>query len=891
MSSSLNRVLCAAVVLIGLLGQSIPAHADEEPSQGLQSFGACLANTAHANVLLVMDESGSLKQSDPQHARITAAHFLVDQLSQFAEATGADMSIRVTGFHNFFNPGADWRSLPSQARAVADELDTYKNRNEGRGTDYWLALDGARSLLIDQLKQQPDSCQLLVFVSDGGLDIDRSREELDEGKILVERPYAPDNALLTAADRSSAAKAATTSMCRVGGLMDQFAAQKVTLLGVGLLGENGGAQAQDFDLMKRLVTGTGDGGDCGSPSERSTGDFVLAKDIDDLLPFFHRLSDPNRTPVEQEVEVCQGAVCPEGSHSIVLDDSISKVSILASAPRPGMSAHLVRPDAGHQELRAATLGTRDALQLKGTAGTVQWLSPRSFEILLDREGTEGWVGQWQLIFVDPSSSSKGQKSRSQIAIIGDLRPTPLGDWRVRSGEAAELSLGLITAVDKAVDPDTILGTVETIVRYKDRPAEVLATWSTATDFATPIALDASELNPGRHVVSVDMTVTTAGTKDSAQRDIPGTKLEPQHLEFPLEVLPALGFPSVGEQVVFGTATGPASLEADLSITGDGCVWLEGASPQTLQASPDGVDMVTLSSSANSVDSCVRLDTGQQGVLPLLLSSEQTGTGGLAGSFQVHTAPLADLTKVQTVEVSYLANMIKPLNTQKFTVTLILALILGPGIPLLLLYALKFFLVSRIPHRSLVGASIPVRFDGSSVRRLDGRPLLYSDDWLVASATAGPARDASPLGRSVSVAGHNLRVHNGLSPLGTGSVRVEAAGHTGVSDTNLRPVGRARQAQLPLAVQGHWALLQPAGAPATEGVFLALFSYRSGAAERANVVADFQRKAADAFQALQDNSAPSADTRQVPPQSPDAPFGGSRPPSQPPNTGSRPGPFG
>lgn len=77
--------------------------------------------------------------------------------------------------------------------------------------------------------------------------------------------------------------------------------------------------------------------------------------------------------------------------------------------------------------------------------------------------------------------------------------------------------------------------------------------------------------------------------------------------------------------------------------------------------------------------------GETSNLTLTLRTEHDGRGGLSGTIPVHVAPLENTTESQTVDVPFVASLTKPLNTTNFVLVLIAALLLGPGLPLALLW--------------------------------------------------------------------------------------------------------------------------------------------------------------------------------------------------------------
>ncbi|WP_454229667.1 vWA domain-containing protein [Propioniciclava flava] len=240
-----------AVPLLALQ-QALPAAA-EEPATG--RFASCLAGQRSGDLLVLMDESGSLRWTDPQGDRVVAAQFLLDRLTDLAERTRSELSIKLVGFGTrYLDHASPWvvasqDTLPALRESVAQ----YRDRDNELGTDYWLGLDGARQELAARQTGEVSRCQAVVFFSDGQLDIQPPRGEQPA------RPYAPNNPLRTEAERQAATAAAAESLCRPGGVADQLRTQGIVLFGVGLEGHDAAhpAPANQFDLMTSLATGAG----------------------------------------------------------------------------------------------------------------------------------------------------------------------------------------------------------------------------------------------------------------------------------------------------------------------------------------------------------------------------------------------------------------------------------------------------------------------------------------------------------------------------------------------------------------------------------------------------------------------------------------------------------
>ena len=135
---------------------------------------------------------------------------------------------------------------------------------------------------------------------------------------------------------------------------------------------------------------------------------------------------------------------------------------------------------------------------------------------------------------------------------------------------------------------------------------------------------------------------------------------------------------------------------------------------------------------------------------------------------VHVAALDNPSDAQVVDVPFVASLIQPLNTTNFVLVLIAALLLGPGIPLALLYASKWW-VSKIPDTPMLAERIPVEVSNDVVLR-DGEPFAMADTDLIQ-----PVPGLAGGTRKLSVQGVTLTTTMGRSPFGAGYVTVDADG--------------------------------------------------------------------------------------------------------------------
>jgi hypothetical protein len=228
--------------------------------------------------------------------------------------------------------------------------------------------------------------------------------------------------------------------------------------------------------------------------------------------------------------------------------------------------------------------------------------------------------------------------------------------------------------------------------------------------------------------------------------IRGTDLTPQVVNLPVDILAPRGTPQLGQLVDFGGATGAVDASAALHVTGPGCVWLAGSAPD-LEAEPEGVAPVAVSSTANTAETCLRVPEGQAADLPVRLTTAEAGNGSLAGFLPVVVTPLDALDKQTVVAVPFTADLHRPIKPLNFALSLIAALLLGPGIPLALLALVKW-LTAKIPGNLLLVQRMRVRVQEGQVLRRWLCVTPTSGRWSVSTteAPAGPWRPVRHYGR-------------------------------------------------------------------------------------------------------------------------------------------------
>lgn len=831
----LLRVVAVALMALGLsltdwLSVTAGAAPEKTDNLAVNRYAGCLASQKSGDLLILVDESGSLKGSDAHAARVDAAKYLVKTLGDYADSTDSKLDVAIAGFSDGYRMRQDWTPLrTASVNSVNSELQTLADRNSGADTDYWLALDGARQSLADRAQGSPDRCQAIAWFSDGKLDFSPRPGS---------RPYAPGVDLSSQAGVDEMIRRARESICRPGGLADQIRASHIVMLGVGL-GDK--ATSRDFDVMSAIVTGTGPHGTtCGSITDPTPGAFYRVANIDQMLFAFDAL---NPTPgIVDSKPVCHQRVCREARHNFVLDGSVKSVNILGSGGMPGVVPYLISPSG--QQLQLPKKDSRADVSIDGMPVSYRWRSGSAQTISLRSANSPKWPGEWAIVYVDTTGQHPEAVSRVAIHITTDIFPaldqTPNLPWR--AGQVRkDVTFGLVDGQGKPIDPNTLAGKAKlSAVLAVDGQAPVPVLDSVPkNDIAKPVDVDLGNVKPGQATLRMSLVITTAAPPGKPG---PGTTLSPQQVDKPIQILPKLGLPAPGQRIDFGTVQGTHGATTDLQVTGPGCVWIAEQDRPTVKAEPDGIGTVSVTSTAAGPDNCLKLDNDQKAGLPVSLHTGHDGHGGLNGTIPIHVAPKANPNQAETVDATFTASMVNPLNTTNFVLVLLAALLLGPGIPLALLYATKWY-VSKIPDAPMLAERIPVEVDADAVLR-DGKPFEMAETDLV-TPVPGLAGGA----RTLTVQGVTLSAVTGRSPFGSGYVTVDVAGYVSAGSEMPPTDAGGLRAVLPLAVHGTWVILHDPRGAADRAEVLVMVRGQSDLGQRRKLYEDIGRRLPEMLRAL------------------------------------------
>ncbi|MGY1619066.1 VWA domain-containing protein [Geodermatophilus sp. SYSU D00691] len=791
--------MLALSVLVGALTAGLvagPSPALAAPSatgtSSLQDLGACLSETKNADVLLLVDESGSLRRTDPGDARVAAASLLLRRLTDTAARTGSTIDVAVRGFAGDVRSAFEWQplgdhSLSAASAAVAD----FAGRENGFETDYWTALTTARQQLVDH--REPDAeqppCQALVLFTDGQYELS-ARDTPEERQQYGETKPIPGAETIPLTSDDAAAQVAAKGqedICRSGGVADQLRNDDILLIALGL----SDAGSVDLSLLSSIAEAQPN--PCGDTAPY--GVFLEADDVGDLVLAFDAVGDPGNPPqpVDQQ-GVCVGAACPQEVHEFTLDASIQSIHLVGTSSAAGIVVQVQPPGLPVPVQMAydpaAPAGTVRAGDL---ALTYNWYGDDalSLDAAIPPSG-DNWSGPWQVVFIDPTGQNPQAVTRTQLTIQADLgavvHPHASVEWRVGE-DLGPVRIALVRSDGTPAvlgDPAPTLA-LDVVLASADGTETMLAQGVPGAQLAAGVPLAVpDDVAPGPAELQTVLAVTT----------VSGQVLQPQVRTQEVTVAPPLGFPTlVSESVDFGAIEGTTASTATIEVTGPGCAWVTGGG---LRVRPAEVEGVTVTGS-DAQSHC--LADGETAEIPVELAPGAAADGQLQGDLVVHLAP-EGLDLEQRTEravqatVPYTADLQLLANTKVLLLAFVLALLVGIGLPLLV-FLLGRRLAAKLPGTPLQSALLDVRVSPGGLLAAGGGTLPAPDWELVPPPQAGRRRGV--------LSGVPVRARAGARFTEAGFAEVDDPAGVGVSGAPGSRSGKLR-ARLPLALQGSWTVL-------------------------------------------------------------------------------------
>lgn len=780
-------------------------------SPALARLASCVTGRKDLAVVLLVDESGSLKETDPDGGRVAAARAALLGLESLVERSDGEVAVDllVAGFGVDFEGDAKWIGLGPETVGTADlRVESFAERNSALDTDYVYGLQKALTAVRSRAQEMSadgtdPACTAVLWFTDGRFDVedrtnaarrDRGRDSNGESQF---KDYAPDVDLYRAGGGERAVEQGKQVLCERGGLADQFRSSETSLFTVALTTSIDGS---DQDFLQAVTVG----GFCGELDGTKNG-MLFAGDLGRLVGSFDQIVTALANPAsseEADLTTCplEQQACPQGTKTFEVDGSLQRFHVLAQTDAPGVAVRFTAPGADPLDIPVAGSTDQAGAGVTGDSPvTWAWLSANALTI--DAESSPSgtnWAGTWTVTFTDTTGTNPGAPVRAQIYLFGDVVPQLVDGTEFRAGDTTPFDVELVRSEGTPIPPTSLSG-------------EVRVTAS-VTDPATGETVDIGELEPaadgswsGEYRAPEKITSSTVNL--ALQTDVlteSGVALAPAVSTVPVVVLPPVGFPSVattsmGVGPIVGTDPVRASIKVNGSDKADTCVWLD-----RLQLDPGAVDRAGLSVEAvgpgSSEQDCLQIPEGEDADLQLQFTADEPQRALATGSVVLGTRS-ANANEVRLVEVDLDAQLVKPASVGVAWILFALMLLVGVGVPVLLFYLANYMVAKFAPLRLMAGCAVRMAITETSVERLDppsGDRLVHQDDFH-------PVGGGSEQPRSFSFAGVDFEARTSRNPLRPPDGHATKPGRAVVGSA--RHAGSNREdGRIPLWVTREWVFV-------------------------------------------------------------------------------------
>ncbi len=765
--SSIRSALAGVVVAVGLAATPLlPAGAQSDPEATTTTVAAgttgspvtpsgdpaiddlvgCVQGSRELLVLFLIDESASLKQTDPENRRVDAARGALDSLIALSSSEGSaspQVDVALAAFSNDYRLVQDWTSAGSDtADSLNESLDEFAEFNQGIDTDFVNALSAGREALAEKAAVVTNEggaapCRAVMLFTDGGYDLAVRTSEADQERLGTTKPYAP-GIELTSPERVQEAEAlGRRALCDPGELADQLRADDITLLTVALSGDV--ARRSQLPLAAASA-GKADDYTCGTqPADGETsrvqGAYLPAEDIDVLVTQFNgvgiRLAGGNLVPGPDQVEICGDDPCAAGSRTFVLDQSLRRAHILVLPPEDGATVVLQGPGGETTEVSEAGTATVGATEMVARS-----VAGRGFAIDLERPDDDAsWSGEWTVSITDPEQ--EGDAATLQIFVFSDIG-VAFGDQPPLE-RGASTPLQVVLELPEGVEVADVIEASEATVRLRNPvtgrvdeiPLEGEPGGPFTGTFETPDTLTANLVE-----ATAEVRITTTGDALLISQSAP-LELLVRRPEGSIQYSPgSLQMPSL---------TGEGSTESDLVLiggNGPGCVWFgESSVPEP----PDGAGPVVVTLADGSPlpgeSDCIEVPADVPVTISIQASPAGRASGTVTGTLQVFEE-VEGREQASTTEIPFRFDMARGVDQAQRLLLSLLMLVAGLGLPLLALVLLNARTARFQSLDAVRGTALPVQVTGRTILRIDGtypRPLSLRSDDFGSLATAGSER--------------------------------------------------------------------------------------------------------------------------------------------------------
>lgn len=379
-----------------------PSLTKEESQQKLAD---CIANTHELSVLFLVDQSLSLrdsrdgksKGSDSDNRRVDgmkAAIAGLDLSSSIDKET--KINVAFIGFGNGVYKPSNWIKI-GDIDQLNVEAEKFAKLNGDNGTNYIAGLDGS----LKELSKRRDeidsaSCALLIWLTDGGFDID-GKNQLSGSEI----------------------RRLEKEMCGENRVVDRLREIGTTIVGIGLSGEN----EPDFSWVQKVV---GDKSGCGR--NEANGWFIHVENADSLVDeLFKGVTDPSSSPRPLSgAKPCSGKPTNCAEIAFNVGEFVTKFNILVQPTVPvgdtkyEGSVSLIAPKNARTVKLLPESDDIESVQIR------KFFATRALvRVDLSKEASEDRVGEWLIRFEGEDALS----SKALAVFLSDFTATLADDQK------------------------------------------------------------------------------------------------------------------------------------------------------------------------------------------------------------------------------------------------------------------------------------------------------------------------------------------------------------------------------------------------------------------------------------------------------------------------------
>ena len=682
-SAKIGLVLTALIAMLFAPASSIsavPAPASRPDAIG--ELAACVRSTGVLEALLLFDTSASLRETDPSNRRIVAANAALTALSDLVangSSSNTAVDVRLAQFSVDYVPGTDWQSLNSSSvTSLQEQASTIASENNGIDTDFTNALVGARADLADRAaaikgNDGQAACEAIFLFTDGKFDVEPRVNRLANAP-GVPKAYAPNQLAKSRSEADEIIAAGKDAVCRVSGVADEVRVDGVTTIAIAL---SGTISADDQEFLGAVAEGQVGGTTCGDPV-KARGAYVAADDLGALIGAFNRtasqIAGGTLIPGSETVTVCTAEPCAEGTREFRTSRAMSRVTALVDMGRAEGSVVVRAPNGSTAPLTASSPNAA----LGGATITSRWFDSHVSSLNIQFDDHVASEGAWAVTLVSPIGGSAG---RVQLFAYTDLRAQLLGDPEFRIGMSSDVSVELTS--DSGNATDRLAGSRSTVTLSASNPSA-----------GEPISISMSPTSAGRWTGSWSVpdewnaTETLIATQ-LAITSADGFVLEPVVRQANVAVKKPASYPQISTKALrLGTVEGKGHAKGTVDVTGGtqpGCV---GFGEVDYSIFPSKAPTPSFESPVHSGE-CISVKPGETRKIPVSFNVSRSASGSVRASLPVTVSSEADQARPLTTDipVSFETKLAVDRGTQVLLMALLL--IIGLGVPFVLLYLLNW----------------------------------------------------------------------------------------------------------------------------------------------------------------------------------------------------------